>query len=246
MKNTVITFILFVCVVMTGFAQQESDFLVRLSSDGKGVMIVGYTGASANIRIPSVIQGLPVTDILDLRWRTKFTKVAIPESVTYVSGFLGQDKLTSIVLPKSVTELGAEAFSYCSLLASINLDNVATIGVKALSHTPALKAVKFSFELKEIKDYTFFNSGLETIVIPEGVTRIGRGAFGSCSNLVSVTLPSTLKIIDKNAFTLCKQLVTVIIPDTADVELEYECFYNCPKLSVASQLLLSKRGYTDF
>ncbi len=38
------------------------------------------------------------------------------------------------------------------------------------------------------------------VVIPEGVTEIGRYAFGECESLTSLTIPDSAAIIAKNAF----------------------------------------------
>lgn len=53
---------------------------------------------------------------------------------------------------------------------------------------------------------------LQSVVIPEGVTRIETLAFGYCRNLTSVTLPDTLQTIADRAFLQCVSLTGVIIP----------------------------------
>lgn len=50
------------------------------------------------------------------------------------------------------------------------------------------------------------------IVIPEGITEIGEGAFMDCTQLEKVTLPSTLKVIGKGAFKDCTNLKEINIP----------------------------------
>ena len=47
---------------------------------------------------------------------------------------------------------------------------------------------------------------LEEIVIPEGVTTIGYGAFRGCTNLKRVTLPDSLEDIGSEAFAGCDSL----------------------------------------
>lgn len=44
-------------------------------------------------------------------------------------------------------------------------------------------------------------TGITAIVVPEGVTRIGRLAFAQCSALESISLPSTLTVLGSYAFT---------------------------------------------
>ena len=54
--------------------------------------------------------------------------------------------------------------------------------------------------LKEIGEYTFSNTRITTIIIPEGVTKIGNCCFNNCLQLTNITLPSTLKVIGYEAF----------------------------------------------
>ena len=49
-------------------------------------------------------------------------------------------------------------------------------------------------------------SWIKEVIIPEGFTKIGSGAFYKCFNLRKVTLPSTLTHIEDNAFLDCSEL----------------------------------------
>ena len=62
----------------------------------------------------------------------------------------------------------------------------------------------------EIADKAFYNSALESITIPTGVTKIGRSAFNNSNQLSSVTLPASLKEIGDWAFADCLSLNTII------------------------------------
>lgn len=54
--------------------------------------------------------------------------------------------------------------------------------------------------ITEIGDFAFARSSLTSIVIPEGVEKIGYGAFYHCDSLTEVTIPSSVKEIGANAF----------------------------------------------
>ncbi len=68
-------------------------------------------------------------------------------------------------------------------------------------------------------------TGIQSIVIPEGVTTIGPGAFASCEGLTSVTLPSTVTSIGVGAFEYCYDLTTITLPPHITV-IPQEMFYN--------------------
>lgn len=54
--------------------------------------------------------------------------------------------------------------------------------------------------------------GVTEVVIPDGVTRIGDGAFFSCESLTSITIPESVVKIDCNAFAFCYRLTSITIP----------------------------------
>lgn len=66
-------------------------------------------------------------------------------------------------------------------------------------------------------------------VVPDGVDRIGAGAFESCSNLVSVTIPNTVVAIDMLAFGNCVRLKSVIIPSSV-TSIGNSAFSSCLSL----------------
>ncbi|MBR6417163.1 MAG: leucine-rich repeat protein [Bacteroidales bacterium] len=64
------------------------------------------------------------------------------------------------------------------------------------------------------------NDELESVIIPEGFTRILKGSFEGCSSLTSVTIPASVKLIEENAFAGCNSLKSVILDD-AIIQIEH-------------------------
>ena len=56
------------------------------------------------------------------------------------------------------------------------------------------------------------NMKIKSVVIPNGVTSIGEGAFYHCVNLCQVDFPETLLSIGEKAFRYCDNLEEIIIP----------------------------------
>lgn len=76
-------------------------------------------------------------------------------------------------------------------------------------------------------------SGCNDIVsvkFPNSITTIEKGAFDSCNNLKSVTLSNKLKTIEESAFWGCKNLKTIVIPDKVKT-IEFGAFCNCDSLN---------------
>ncbi len=56
---------------------------------------------------------------------------------------------------------------------------------------------------------------LNSVVIPDGVTKIERSAFYECTGLTNITVPASLKSVSEFAFSRCTKLKSVHISDIA-------------------------------
>lgn len=108
-------------------------------------------------------------------------------NISNIHGCKGLIYLNKVILPKSVTEIGANAFSGCVQLSEINLKNITTIGKSA-----------------------FCNSAITSLYLPKATT-IGAYAFSSCSKLNYINLPVATTIED-NTFLGCYSLSYITFP----------------------------------
>lgn len=67
------------------------------------------------------------------------------------------------------------------------------------------------------------------VIIPEGIVRIGNGAFADCGDLTQVFLPSSLESIGARAFANCNILYFIQLPEGLK-ELGNRAFQNCKNL----------------
>lgn len=74
------------------------------------------------------------------------------------------------------------------------------ISAWAFYREPMLEDFTFPESVTAIEKFAFARSGLKSVVIPEGVTSIGYGAFYHCDALTEVTIPKSVTTIEENAF----------------------------------------------
>lgn len=161
--------------------------------DGKAV-ISNFQSAKGDLIIPRELGGFPVAGI------SRFA-------------FYHSDKLTSVAIPDTVSEIGFSAFDDCfGLTNAIIPSSVTKIGDCAFRYCYNLKAVSLSAGLKSIGQSAFSEcTGLTEVTIPNGVTEIGGWAFQGCVNLKSVNIPDSVKKIYFEAFNDCEGLGKGII-----------------------------------
>ena len=122
--------------------------------------------------------------------------------------------LTSVEMPKSVTNIGWCAFEGCSGLKSVTIpEGVDSIESGAFKECGGLVSVTIPSSVKIIGAEAFMNcKGLKSVTLPEGLSEIWGSAFWGCGELASLTLPKGLTTIGDNAFRGLGKLTTVTIP----------------------------------
>ena len=92
-----------------------------------------------------------------------------------------------------------------------------------------IKSVVIENGVTRIGTGAFTQSGVTHIEIPVTVTSIGNDAFGLCRNLTEIALPGSLVSIGNDAFAYCTGLTDIEIPDTVTA-IGDNVFWNCSGL----------------
>ncbi len=134
------------------------------------------------------------------------------------------ESLTEMVIPESVTYLGEHIFDHALSLSYVKLPSHLTALPAATFHyCEKLKEVELPSGITEMGHSTFSYSGIESIVIPDGVTLIPERAFEECKSLESITLSDKIEKIDKYGFYHTPLLQSIELPTTLRV-IEYAAF----------------------
>ena len=185
--------------------------------------ITSYKGTDATVSVPAVIGKTAVTAIGEKALSPLASRLT-PEQK------LVREALESVTIPEGVTEIDKSAFSGCTGLTDVAIaEGVTNITHYTFSDTPWFKNLGELAVANHILLKYRGNSG--DVTIPEGVTKIGNGAFQGCTGLTSVTIPAGVTEIGVFAFYGCTGLISVTIP--ADVkEIGMDAFTHCPNLTI--------------
>ncbi|MBR4071090.1 MAG: leucine-rich repeat protein, partial [Clostridia bacterium] len=144
------------------------------------------------------------------------TELVVPSDVTEIKDYLfsGCRSIKNVVIHENVTSIGDQTFEYCSNLKSIDIpEKVTSIGWRAFVNCTGLESIKIN-GAPNMDEYVFYYcTGLKSVVLGEGMTKIPRYTFQYCSALESIKLPDTVKVIDAYAFYNCKNLFDITVPE---------------------------------
>ena len=179
-----------------------------------------YNGNDAVVNIPSEINGTPVTTIGNAAFR--------------------DSSVTSVTIPASVTEIGANAFAGCTNLTSVNYAGdwsnlTIQSGNSAVQDAANEQLFDFKFILNNTAVIVISYKGTAAdVTIPscykgKPVTMIDHAAFHDNSAVTSVTIPDSVTSISDDAFGFCSQLTNISIPNSVTF-IGFSAFNSCTSL----------------
>ena len=197
---------------VASFALETADGLVYTAQDGE-ITITQYAGDDTQITVPASINGDPVTEIAPgaFSYKSKLQSVTLPETVetigmmaffacealseiniadlqnlTYIGAYAFVDTALSgeLILPQSVTEIGAAAFGMTNLSALHLGKNVGP--VRTQSAEPWITAFKNAgFDLSEN-----FGFDVSFLIDPYETTAQQKNIAPNCDSLKRITVDS--------------------------------------------------------
>ena len=212
------------------------------ASDGMGTRYYTSTGKSAQIWDRANATTLYAKWILKPTAEPTFTI----ENGTLTSVTL--NGATEVVIPSTVTRIGAKAFYRCSDLMSVTIpDSVTHINTNAFRECYALTSVTLGNSVETIDNAAFRDcSSLETITLPESLQLIHNYVFANCTSLTEIEIPNNVTRIRPHAFEGCTGLKNVRI-GTGVNNIGEQCFLNCSSLkSVVFEGNAPKTGSNAF
>lgn len=156
------------------------------------------------------------------------SRLTFPESITSIgeAAFADCSALNIVTIGNGVIDIQGSAFSRCYALTNVTISSAVTnVAATAFSECPLISInVHTNNNAYRSVAGVLFDKSQSTLVlcprakvgtylVPNGVTRIGWGAFQSCWGLTNITLPQTLVDIGDYAFYGCG-LATLTIPNS--------------------------------
>ena len=208
--------------------ETKANYIVEISSskiviDGQFKYIstnhrTGWLIAAATediegaLTIPTTFQNLPVVAI-----EPGAISVATNESLRgrHVNSFNGLKKITSVVIPTTITKIPDFSFTYCEKLESVTFHNELTyIGWAAFTQCTSLKSADLSnTKVTELGMWVFSEcTSLQTAVLPKQITTVPEDCFVGCKSLTGqMVVPDGVTNIYMNAFG-STNLTSIVIP----------------------------------
>lgn len=193
---------------------------------------------SGDVVIPMVANGYTVVGIGDYAFRdcSGLNTVLMPPTLTYIGArAFTECGLPSIEWPAGVSEISKGTFSGCYNLKSVTFSGrVREIGESAFENCTALTSIELPESVTAIGERAFAGSGLTSIILPYRILTISESTFAGCSDLSSVTFDGDLESVGYGAFKET-DLVSVTLPETV-VELGARAFEGCSNLETVEIL----------
>ncbi len=160
------------------------------------------------------------------------TSVVIADGTLRIeeSAFYECKRLVSIVMPSTLKSIQTFAFHLCNNLKRVVIPScVTSIAGTFPASYQQIESIELVGEFRNIPADMFAGcTALKTIILPDGVTRVGDGAFAECESLESATIPASVTSFGDEVFADCLSLKTVrFLGNAPDVGVDV--FWGTPR-----------------
>ena len=153
--------------------------------------------------------------------------------------------MTSIHIPSSITSIGS-SYSDCKKLSAVYITDLKAWCNIEFEGNPLQAAHHLYLNGEEIKNLVIpegissigknsfaGGSGFTSVAMPSGITSIGERAFFNCSGLANIQFSENLTNIEPYAFCGCSSLESLSLPNGLQ-SISFEAFKNCSGLKTIS------------
>lgn len=151
-----------------------------------------------------------------LKYTGKAASVTIPAGIRKIGAYAFYDnrKITRLILPEGLVEIGKESFSRCSPIFEEN-----TLGLE----------ISFPSTLKKIGDRAFESNVIRKLVLPPSVDTYGVGVFSS-NEIEELLIPAAMEVVPE-ALAENNRIQKLVLPDAVK-RVERNAFYGNPVRTV--------------
>ncbi len=217
---------------------QSRILLALLTDETRLVVSADITEIYPRAFYKKTLESLEISDTVTGIGEYAFYECGLEGGVTFGNGVLkigeyafAKNNMTSLCLPESLEELGANAFKECTACESIVIGNrVKSIGEGAFSQCTSLREIIVPDSVVSLGDGVFEKcQSLANVTIGNGVVANKTGWFGDCKNLKTVVLGDNIKAISDYTFYNREQLKKVVVGSSLETVGKYT-FYGCNAL----------------
>ena len=182
---------------------------VKFEAGGTEPLIIGdnaFASVARNLLTLELPKDRPVS-ILGSAFSqaSKLTSLVIPANVTDIGGnaFNGASGLTSLVFEEgeegsALRSIGYAAFTNCSKITTVTFPKgLKSIGESAFSGCKLLTTVNFNEDLEGIDTNAFTSTAIEEVVLPAYLATLGKTPFGRNTSSQTYTVLKKITLSDK-------------------------------------------------
>lgn len=186
MKRKIISCILALTLIISAFAGLDMSGVIAKASGTyewgdyeyvvtykNEITIKNYTGNDGEVKIPSHIDGMPVTEIGDYSFNGQLRKNADGSGFENHPNKRNNKRIRKAVIPSTVNTIGENAFSNIDRLKEVVFgEGLETIEPFAFAYCPKLEKIRLPDSLVNFSLLAFEQTAIEEIVLGSNVTHL--------------------------------------------------------------------------